>query len=137
MSKEKQIIEQLEKDIRLNLAVTPNPKEERTHQVARLLVKDGYRKQSRPFSCGHEKGGEWVQLPCKVGDTIYVISQMQDKRFLPFIKEYEVTSISIRKKSVVIWHEMDGYIKNFKQTDFGKTIFLTEEEAEAKMKGGE
>ena len=52
MSKEKQIIEQLEKDIRLNLAVTPNPKEERTHQVARLLVKDGWRKQNE---------GKWIE----------------------------------------------------------------------------
>lgn len=36
-------------------------------------------KQSEPFSCGHENGGNWVQLPCKVGDTLYVISQMKDK----------------------------------------------------------
>jgi hypothetical protein len=72
----------------------------------------------------------WVQLPCKVGDTLYVISQMKDKRILPFINEYEVTSIEIKKKSIVIYHEMDGYIKSFKQTDFGRTIFLTKEEAE-------
>lgn len=100
---------------------------------------EGYRKQSEPISCGHEKGGEWVQLPCKVGDILYVISQMKDKRILPFINEYEVTSISIKKKSIVIYHEMDGYIKTFKHTDFGKTIFLSKAEAEkvlAKMKGG-
>jgi hypothetical protein len=93
---------------------------------AEILYAAGYRKQSENA----------VELPCKVGDTLYVISQMKDKRFLPFITEYEVTSISIKKKSVVIWHEMDGYLKNFKQTDFGKTIFLTKEEAEARMKGG-
>lgn len=75
--------------------------------------------------------------PCKVGDTLYVISQMKDKRILPFINEYEVTSISIKKKSIVIYHEMDGYIKIFKQNDFGKTVFLTKEEAERALKGGE
>lgn len=68
--------------------------------------------------------------PCKVGDTLYVISQMKDKRFLPFIREYEVTSILIKRKSIVIYHEMDGYIKIFKQTDFGRTVFLSKVEAE-------
>jgi hypothetical protein len=94
------------------------------------LLDAGYRKQSEPISCGHEKGGEWVQLPCKVGDILYVITQMKDKRILPFINEYEVTSISINRKSIVVYHEMDGFIKNFRQCDFGKTIFLTREEAE-------
>lgn len=86
----------------------------------------GYRKQSE----------NTVELPCKVGDTLYVLSQMKDKRILPFISTYEVTSIAIRKKTINVYHEMDGYIKIFKQTDFGKTVFLTKEEAEAKMKGG-
>lgn len=94
------------------------------------LYKAGYRRQSEPISCGHEKGGYLVRLPCKVGDILYVISQMKDKRILPFINEYEVTSIDIKRKSIVIYHEMDGYIKSFKQTDFGRTIFLTKEEAE-------
>jgi hypothetical protein len=99
-------------------------------RIAQHLYNEGYRKQSAPFSFGHEKGGEWIQLPCKVGDILYVISQMKDKRILPFINQYEVTSIGIKRKSIVIYHEMDGYIKSFKQTDFGRTIFLTKEEAE-------
>ena len=98
--------------------------------MAQKMVSRGYRRHDKPISCNHEKGGEWVRLPCKVGDTLYVISQMKDKRFLPFINEYEVTSIDIKRKSIVIYHEMDGYIKSFKQTDFGRTIFLTKEEAE-------
>jgi hypothetical protein len=102
---------------------------------AEEIYNAGYRKQSEPISYGHEKGGEWVQLPCKVGDTLYVISQMKDKRILPFINEYEVTSIDIKRKSIVIYHEMDGYIKSFKQTDFGRTIFLTKEEAERAVTG--
>lgn len=79
----------------------------------------------------------FIVPPCKVGDTLYVISQMKDKRILPFINEYEVTSISIKKKSIVIYHEIDGYIKIFRQNDFGKTVFLTREEAERALKGGE
>lgn len=99
-------------------------------KYAERAVEAGYSKQSEPISCGHEKGSEWVQLPCKVGDILYVISQMKDKRMLPFINEYQVTSITIRKKSIIVYHEMDGYIKTFKQTDFGKTVFLTRENAE-------
>ena len=105
-------------------------------RIAEHHYNKGYRRQSEPISCDHENGGNWVQLPCKVGDILYVISQMKDKRFLPFISEYEVTSISIKKKSIVVWHEMDGFMKNFRQADFGKTVFLTKEEAEAKLKGG-
>jgi hypothetical protein len=89
-------------------------------QQAEVIYKAGYRKQSDNV----------IELPCKVGDILYVISQMKDKRILPFINEYEVTSIDIKRKSIVIYHEMDGYIKSFKQTDFGRTIFLTKEEAE-------
>ena len=77
--------------------------------------------------------------PCKVGDAVYALSQMRDKRMLPFISEYEVTSITVGKKKCLVYHEMDGYIKIFKQEDFGKTVFLTREEAEKaleKMKGG-
>lgn len=104
-------------------------KEIYTEDIAEFLYNAGYRKQSE----------NTIELPCKVGDTLYVLSQMKDKRILPFISTYGVTSISIRKKSIIVYHEMDGYIKIFKQTDFGKTVFLTQEEAKkslAKMKGG-
>jgi hypothetical protein len=133
MSKEKQI-EEMARDIcrvKQNCNDVCHPINScRALKYAERFYNAGYRKQSEPISCGHEKGGEWMQLPCKVGDILYVISQMKDKRILPFINEYEVTSICIKRKSIVIYHEMDGYIKSFKQTDFGRTIFLTKEEAE-------
>lgn len=75
-----------------------------------------------------------IVLPCKVGDTLYVLSQMRDKRILPFISEYEATSITIGKRKCIVYHEMDGFIKSFKQDDFGKTVFLTREEAEKVLK---
>lgn len=71
--------------------------------------------------------------PCKVGDTVYVVSQTKDRRILPFVNEYEVTSIKVGKRKCTIYHEMDGYIKIFKQDDFGKTVFLAREEAEAAL----
>lgn len=39
-------IEEMAADIRLNMQIQPNPKEHPSHQLARLLVKDGYRKAS-------------------------------------------------------------------------------------------
>lgn len=74
-----------------------------------------------------------VVLPCKVGDTLYVITQMRDKRILPFINQYEATNIKVGKRKCVVYHEQDGFMKVFKQDDFGKTVFLTREEAEAAL----
>ena len=39
-------IEQMAKDIALNMQIKPNPKEHPSHQLARLLFQDGYRKAS-------------------------------------------------------------------------------------------
>lgn len=75
-----------------------------------------------------------IAPPCKVGDTLYVISQMKDKRILPFVNEYEATYIQVGKRKCKVYHEKDGFIKIFLQDDFGKTVFLTREEAEAALK---
>ena len=72
--------------------------------------------------------------PCKVGDTLYVISQMKDKRILPFVNEYQATYIQVGKRKCKVYHEKDGFIKIFLQDNFGKTVFLTREEAEKALK---
>ncbi len=42
--------------------------------IAEQLYYEGYRKQSKPISCGHENGVEWIsvedRLPDKYGDVI-------------------------------------------------------------------
>ena len=48
MSRDKQI-EEMAKDIALNMQILPNPKEHPSHQMARLLFEDGYRKASDIF----------------------------------------------------------------------------------------
>lgn len=42
----KKRVEALAKDLKFNLQITPNPKEHPSHQLARLLVQDGYCKVS-------------------------------------------------------------------------------------------
>lgn len=102
--------------------------------------------------CNHFKNkANFVELPCKVGDIVYVhdnciwyddcchcehfqIGGFGDphecaRTKSPF-KHPDCTEISERTatgKDIYLWLAYD---------DFGKTVFLTKEEAEQKLKGG-
>lgn len=39
-------IEEMARDIQLNMSIKPNPKETPAHQLARLMYEDGYRKST-------------------------------------------------------------------------------------------
>lgn len=99
---------------------------------AEKLYAKGYRKQSE----------NTIELPCKVGETIY----------LPW--EFDgVRSIACLTVTHIIFDREHNYVKTdfntddeayydkyqcgeYEFEDFGKIVFLTIEEAEAKMKGG-
>ena len=88
-----------------------------------------------------EEQGKLLKLPCAVGDTIYHLCILKNEE--PLIIKMKVGCVesygAIRNHKGVreIWNvyaETDytkGYFKFF---DFGKTIFLTREEAEAALK---
>ena len=81
-----------------------------------------------------EEQGRLIKLPCKVGDTVYEVQELRGH-----IQLYEVTSISISKNNILFWWEIkDGGIYSnttgFTVYAIGKTVFLTKEEAEAKLK---
>ena len=91
--------------------------------LAKKLTAKGYRKQSE----------NTVELPCKVGDTVY---RLKKRNGVWCILPREVVSLTYRLDHLyrVVWEvfstEMDV---------LGKTVFLTKEKAEealAKMKGG-
>lgn len=72
-----------------------------------------------------EEQGLLVKLPCRVGDTVYYIDDC-------YVYSDKVKSIDIRK-------ENDEYIftiayMDYREEDFGKTVFLTQAEAEQKLK---
>ena len=73
--------------------------------------------------------------PCKVGDKVYVI---EDWGYSKFLEETEVGAISIQGTndfSKELWEDCrGGLIGAF--ADFGKTVFLTREEAEKALKEG-
>lgn len=78
-----------------------------------------------------EEQGLLLRLPCKVGDTIYAITYNYEK------EKYVIT----KSKIIAVTQNCNGWffrslisIPAFKLCDFGKTVFLTREEAEAKLK---
>jgi hypothetical protein len=75
--------------------------------------------------CNAEREGRCVVLPCKVGDTVYFIENGR-----PY--NVGVTSIEISSKGIALY--LYGMWKRITPQDFGKTVFLTHPEAEAKLK---
>ena len=78
--------------------------------------------------------------PCKVGDTVYYIntlyfSTLERNR----VYRAEVTRIVITKRSVSFVAKVRymGGVIEITEDGFGKNVFLTREEAEQALKGGE
>lgn len=92
-----------------------------------------------------EEQGLLLRLPCKVGDTVYVVTSPfnvfddieYDENMKDEVYEAYVSSVSFyesgeqyRIYSKVTNHFIGAY---FRECDFGKTVFFTQEEAEAKL----
>ena len=88
----------------------------------------------------HILANSGIVLPCKVGDKVYVINEWEGEETAVFSMKIEsedsgwvvflkarVTDYAIKSK--------DGYASIFKTFIFGKTVFLTKEEAERALKG--
>ena len=77
-----------------------------------------------------------VELPCKVGDDLFEISQLKDKRILPFINIHTCSgfTVFVRKRGVDVWCNAGNGVRTYKLNNFGKTVFLTKEDAERKLK---
>lgn len=77
-----------------------------------------------------EEAGRLVELPCKVGDTVREVDKP-----LGIIAEWRVTEFVIHEDVVFAENPYLGEYCDIKE--FGKTVFLTCEEAEAALKGAE
>lgn len=124
MSREKQI-EEMAEIIRCKAEQLPRcPHTTCSICKATELYNAGYRKQSE----------NTVELPCKVGDTVY---RVKKRRGVWCILPREVVSLTYRLDHLYrpVWE-----IFTTETDTLGKDVFLTEEEAEkalTKMKGGE
>ena len=94
-----------------------------------------------------EEQGRLIKLPCKVGDTVWVVTSpfnvfddieydddMKDEVYESYVSNvtfYECGE-QYRIYAKATKHFIGAY---FRECDFGKTVFLTKSEAEAKLKG--
>ena len=80
-----------------------------------------------------EEQGLLLRLPCKSGDTLYAIGFNNNR---PFVYESVVLSILITEKEIVFNVKVAEFEINsqLKQSMFGRTVFLTQAEAEQKLK---
>ena len=93
-----------------------------------------------------EEQGLLLRLPCKVGDTVWVITSpfnvfegieynenLRDECYESFISSvtFYKNSVQYRINAKVTNHFISAY---YYEQDFGKTIFLTRAEAEQKLK---
>lgn len=87
-----------------------------------------------------DQEGRVIVLPCKVGGTVYAIVQVfGDDGVRPRIIEKKITGIGGNALNKV-WMVNKGnkYEDRFSPSEFGRTVFLTREEAEkalAEMEG--
>lgn len=81
-----------------------------------------------------EEQGRLIELPCKIGDTVYVV---EDWGYRKELKEREVGVIALKginDFSKEFWEDVyGGILGNF--SNIGKTVFFTKAEAEAALKG--
>ena len=68
--------------------------------------------------------------PCKVGDAIYRIVDMSHTTCKSFVSDFP----EVVEPYAVIYKDIFGSYSCIPFDEFGKTVFLTEEEAEAALK---
>lgn len=84
-----------------------------------------------------EEQGRLVKLPCNVGDTVYGISM--GKVITLTVVEFSIFCMK-GMRIINAKCQNDDAFRNYVEREFGKTVFLTKAEAEAKLKelrGGE
>ena len=93
-----------------------------------------------------EEQGLLLRLPCKVGDTVYVVTSPfnvfddieYDENMKDEVYEAYVSSVSFYKsgEQYRIYAKATNHFIGvyFRKCDFGKTVFLKKSEAEAKLK---
>ena len=85
-----------------------------------------------------DKDGRVVVLPCKVGDTVWIVGAVRK------LYSAKVRTFFCGNPSAVRGRDPDGHIHMIRTTEcdipmqeFGKTIFLSREEAEKALRGME
>lgn len=90
---------------------------------------------------GLEEQGRLIELPCKIGDTVYYINThnrlslfkntVYEAKVARFVTTRYGTSIVIQIRNEY------GCTELYSEDNYNKTVFLAKEEAEAALKGAE
>lgn len=84
-----------------------------------------------------EEQGRLVILPCKIGDTVYFLQRCLDSYM--FVNYGDVIAFHVYRSYITVEvndHDAFNPFVTLDVSAFGKTVFLTREEAEAAVKGG-
>lgn len=87
-----------------------------------------------------DREGRCVVLPCKIGDTVYVLNRHLGRVFENEVAGFSVGYQSDNKNSISTVYVGKCGSKTFRRwkfQQFGKTVFLTRKEAEAALKEAE
>jgi hypothetical protein len=127
MSKEKQI-EEMRKEVAKahRFFLEDDDYESLDDYIADELYNAGYRKQSE----------NTIELPCKIGDTVYIIDEADDESGEDYVLAVKVLQFFINEHGIAIKLALPLGMRLNAWMVVGENVFLTREEAEAKMKGG-
>ena len=84
-----------------------------------------------------EEQGRLIELPCKIGDTVYSFSF---NIVYPFtVNGFEINKYGVEFKGSYCGEEksLEYWSIHFPVSKIGKSVFLTREEAEAALKGAD
>ena len=85
-----------------------------------------------------EEQGRLIELPCAVGDTVWVVTRVfNGKEIVNSIGSRKIDGFIGNRFNPSFMISKEPYRLNFVPSEFGKTVFLTKEEAEAALKGEE
>lgn len=84
----------------------------------------------------------WIRLPCKVGDIVYEVvahySYIMPREVVGFhLGNFPALNGHERKPYLVCYDKTSRLLRHIPLDKLGKTVFLTREEAEKKLKEGE
>ena len=72
----------------------------------------------------------FIELPCKIGDTVYIIDECDDEYGEPYVLDVEVLSLTIENLGIGIELSLPLGFRQVCWCVIGETVFLTREEAE-------
>lgn len=77
-----------------------------------------------------EEHGRLLKLPCKVGNTVYVISM---GKIISLVVE-EISTFYVKNEKIInVKCQNADIFRNYVEREFGRVVFLTRSEAEARL----